>query len=104
MKFFKLLWLAKKADPSCVSHNNSINLAVHLSGNLITDEIKKKIRDFMHPRKRIKDMYDLINAPESDEDKQEIKIGNVDLAAAIKEKLHKYAVAEALEGNKAGEG
>ena len=49
-------------------------------------------------------MYDLINAPESDEDKQEIKIGNVDLAAAIKEKLHKYAVAEALEGNKAGEG
>lgn len=48
----------------------------------------------MQPRKRIKDVYDLINAPEDEKDDSDIprvKIGNIDLGAAIKEKLQKYS-------------
>ena len=39
-------------------------MAVHLSGNMITDETKKKIREYMRPRKRVKDIYDHINNPD----------------------------------------
>jgi hypothetical protein len=39
-------------------------LAIHLTGNLITDETKQKIREFMHPRKRVQDLYDMINEPD----------------------------------------
>lgn len=43
-------------------------LAVHLTGNFVTDETKRKIREHMKPRKRIKDVYDLINAPEDEKE------------------------------------
>eukprot|EP00347_Sterkiella_histriomuscorum_P021600 403333417 len=69
-------------------------LAVHLSGNIISDETKKKIREYMRPRKRVKDIYDQINNPDEDVDKSDIPRQvsnfNIDLAAAIKEKLSKY--------------
>ena len=63
-----------------------------MSGNLITDQYKKKIREILRPRRRIKDVYDLINNPD---DKGEIKIQenknlNIDLEAAIESKLRNY--------------
>ena len=42
----------------------NLYLAIHLSGNLITDETKQKIREFMRPRKRVQDLYDMINDPD----------------------------------------
>jgi len=72
-------------------------LAVHLTGNFITDETKKKIREYMKPRKRIKDVYDLINAPDDEREDAEIpkvQIGNIDIGAAIKAKLQKYLTNE----------
>lgn len=60
---------------------------MHLSGNLITDETKSKIRDYMMPRKRVQDIYDTILNHDDEEDKLKFKGGNIDLEAAIKEKL-----------------
>ena len=45
----------------------------------------------MRPRKRVKDVYEMINEPEdSGENKQIFKIGNIDLTAAIQAKLKQY--------------
>ena len=43
-------------------------MAVHLSGNIISEEVKKKIREHLRPRKRTKDFYELINSPDDDPD------------------------------------
>ena len=51
----------------------------------------------MKPRKRIKDVYDLINAPDDEREDAEIpkvQIGNIDIGAAIKAKLQKYSTNE----------
>lgn len=40
----------------------------------------------MRPRKRVKDVYDLINNPDSEEEKDSFKVGNIDLSAAIQQK------------------
>ena len=61
-------------------------LSVHISGNLINDETKKKIRDYMRPRRRIKDNYDLINNPDDEADTSDIpkaSNSNIDIRAAI---------------------
>jgi hypothetical protein len=44
-----------------------IIIAIHISGNIISDETKFKIREFMRPKKRIKDLYDRINDPDEDQ-------------------------------------
>jgi hypothetical protein len=36
-------------------------IAFHLTGNLLTDDTKTKIREYMMPRRRIKDLYDMID-------------------------------------------
>lgn len=90
MKSSKLLKPVKNQDHCFVSifHNLTLKIAIHLTGNLVTDETKQKIREFMRPRKRVKDLYDLINDPDaSDQDNVKLKIGNIDLAAAIQAKL-----------------
>lgn len=90
MKYSKLLKPAKNQDHFFVStfYNSPLKIAIHLTGNLVTDETKQKIREFMRPRKRVKDLYDLINDPDaSDQDNVKLKIGNIDLAAAIQAKL-----------------
>lgn len=65
-------------------------IAIHLSGNFITDETRQKIREFMRPRRRIKDLYDQINDPDEVKDNPVLKIGNIDLTAAIAAKLKQY--------------
>ena len=44
----------------------------------------------MRPRKRIKDLYDQINDPDEVKDNTVLKIGNIDLTAAIAAKLKQY--------------
>jgi len=61
-------------------------LAIHLTGNLVPEETKQKIREYMRPRKRVKDVYDLINNPDSEEEKDSFKVDNIDLSAAIQQK------------------
>jgi hypothetical protein len=65
-------------------------IAIHLSGNFITEETRQKIREFMRPRKRIKNLYDQINNPDEVNDNPLFKIGNIDLTAAITAKLKQY--------------
>lgn len=65
-------------------------LAIHLSGNLITDETKNKIRDLMRPRKRAKNVYDMINDPDEESQKPVFKVSNIDMSAAIRAKLQQY--------------
>ena len=60
---------------------------MHLSGNLITDDTKTKIREYMMPRKRVRDMYEAILNQDDDEEKLKFKGGNIDMEAAIREKL-----------------
>jgi len=50
----------------------------------------QKIREFMRPRKRIKNLYDQINNPDEVNDDALFKIGNIDLTAAIAAKLKQY--------------
>jgi len=44
----------------------------------------------MRPRKRIKNLYDQINDPDEAKDNPFLKIGNIDLTAAIAAKLKQY--------------
>jgi hypothetical protein len=44
----------------------------------------------MRPRRRIKDLYDQINDPDEVKDNPALKIGNIDLTAAIAAKLKQY--------------
>ncbi|CDW82841.1 UNKNOWN [Stylonychia lemnae] len=73
-------------------------LAVHISGNLINDDTKKKIRDYMRPRRRVKDLYDQINNPDDEAETSDIPKAtnsNIDLRAAIQYKLMRYQKQEA---------
>jgi hypothetical protein len=55
---------------------------------LITDETKKKIREYMRPRKRVQDLYDMINDPDEQEAQSKtFSVGNIDLKKAILAKL-----------------
>jgi hypothetical protein len=55
---------------------------------LITDETKKKIREYMRPRKRVQDHYDMINDPDEQEAQSKtFSVGNIDLKKAILAKL-----------------
>lgn len=54
---------------------------------MITDETKAKIREYMMPRKRVRDMYETIQNQDDEEEKLKFKGGNIDLEAAIREKL-----------------
>jgi len=74
-------------------------LAIHLSGNLISDEVKKKIRDHLQPRKRVKDLYYQINDPDSEDEVTTTQQSKLNLSTAIQQKLVKYAQQEAMGEN-----
>lgn len=57
-----------------------------MTGNVVNDETKHKIRMYMRPRRRMKDLYDQINDPDEDDDKPKFEVAHFDLAKAIKEK------------------
>jgi hypothetical protein len=67
-------------------------IAVHLSGNIIRDDIKKEIRDIIKPSKRIKDIYEEMDHPDDDADEGEThyKKFNSALSEALKFKLEKF--------------
>jgi hypothetical protein len=66
-----------------------------LTGNLINDATKIKIREYMRPRKRIKDVYELITDPEEENQSSLKRGGNIDVSEAIKAKIQQYQTEEA---------